>query len=179
MTPPRSRRDKKLSRGAQKKPIRKKKAPQRRRRKPYTFLDHPADVGFAARGKDLPALFAHAALAVCDYGWELGRVKPAESIQLQVRAATLEDLLFSWLSEILFLTDAEGWVFKKFDLERVEQASPEQNEMTLWEVVGVAQGEKFEEGRHHARTYVKAVTYHQLAVQKARQGWQAQVFLDV
>lgn len=179
MTPPKGRRGKRPSREKRKKPAGKKKPPQRRRRQPYAFLDHPADVGFVARGKDLPALFAHAALAVCDYGWELGRVKPAESIQLRVRAATLEDLLFSWLSEVLFLSDAEGWVFKQVVAERVRQVSPGKHEEPLWEVTGAGRGEKFEEGRHQARTYIKAVTYHQLAVKKTRQGWQAQVFLDV
>lgn len=180
MTPPKGRRGKGSSREKRKKPAGKKKPPQQRpSSKPYTFLDHPADVGFVAGGKNLPALFTHAALAVCDYGWELGRVRSAESIRLRVRAATLEDLLFSWLSEVLFLSDAEGWVFKEVVAESVRQVSPGKDGEPLWEVSGAARGEKFEEGRHHARTYIKAVTYHQLAVKKARQGWQVQVFLDV
>jgi SHS2 domain-containing protein len=179
MTPLKGHRGKGPSRAKRKRPGAKKKTRQRRRSKPYTILAHPADVGFVVRGKDLPELFANAALALCDYGWELGCVKPVESIQLRVRAATLEDLVFSWLSEVLFLSDAEGWVFKQVGAEQVRQASSGKHGELLWEVTGTARGEKFHEDRHQARTYIKAVTYHQLAVKKTRSGWQAQVFLDV
>ena len=100
-------------------PPREKKKPTSRKKlarpvAPYEFLDHPADVGFLARGKTLEELFANAALALCDYGWDLSTVRVRESVAVRVRAATLEDLLFSWLSEILFLTDAEKRVFKEF-----------------------------------------------------------------
>lgn len=152
--------------------------------KPYEFLDHPADVGFEARGKTLPELFASAAEAMCDCGWELDTVEPSETVTLRARAATLDDLLFSWLSEVLFLSDAEGWVFKSVTVNRVEEtlAAPPRaasGGRPLWKVDGQARGEQFDRNRHRARTYIKAVTYHQLSVKKVRDGWQATVYLDV
>lgn len=140
----------------------------------FEFLHHPADVGFLARGKTLPALFAAAALALCTYGWELTRVQARRGIAIRARAATLEDLLYSWLSEVLFLIDAERWVFKKFTVEAITQPSS-----GLWEVRARAHGERFSRRRHRARTYIKAVTYHQLAVRETHQGWHATVYLDV
>jgi SHS2 domain-containing protein len=161
-----------------KKTTRKKKLPTRSPAKPHQFLDHPADVGFIARGRTLPALFSSAALALCDYGWELESVRPSEAITLRVRAATLEDLLYSWLSEVLFLTDAEGWVFKSFRVDEVEQAAGREGQ-ALWEAIGQARGEHFDQKRHRARTYIKAVTYHQLSVKQTRAGCQATIYLDV
>lgn len=169
--------------------------PERGRRaarsaKPYSFLDHPADVGFEVRAKTLPEIFAGAALALCDYGWDLATIRPRRSLTLRARAATLEDLLFSWLAEILFLTDAESWLFREFRVERVAQSpapAPSRSLETrgaaaaqqLWEIVGEARGEKFSKKRHRSRTYIKAVTYHQLAVQQSAGGWRATVYLDV
>lgn len=151
--------------------------------KPFRFLEHPADVGFEVRAGSLAEIFAGAALALCDYGWDLSRVRPRRSLTLRARAATLEDLLYSWLAEILFLTDAEGWVFREFQVDRVARATapargavPSQQ---LWEVVGKARGEKFSKKRHRSRTYIKAVTYHQLAVQQSAAGCRATVYLDV
>ncbi len=139
-----------------------------------------ADIGFLARGADLKELFANAAAALCEYGWELKNVEPAEKIDVRVRAATLEDLLYSWLSEILFLTDAEQWVFCSFDVYKVEQPPAAGAEGTRpWEIIGCARGERFEAGRHRSRTYIKAVTYHQLSVRQSTDGWQATVYLDV
>lgn len=153
--------------------------------KSYEFLDHPADVGFLARGRTLAELFAAAAQAMCDFGWELDRVEPQETVEIRARAGTVEDLLYSWLSEVLFLSDAEGWVFKRFAVAQVSPPAaaapgrPRQQPPQLWEVRGQGQGERFRRGHHKARTYVKAVTYHQLSVQQRPEGWQATAYLDV
>lgn len=168
------RRGKGRSRAARAKPTTRAAPARPSVAKPYEFLEHMADVGFLARGKTLEALFASAALAMCDYGWDLDTVKAREAVEIRARAATLEDLLYSWLSEVLFLADAERWVFKKFSVEAVTQPGSE-----LWEVRATARGEHFSKRRHRARTYIKAVTYHQLAVQQTPQGWQATAYLDV
>ncbi len=150
---------------------------------PYEFLPHPADVGFLARGKTLEKVFEAAALALCDYGWELARVRARKKLDIRAHAATLEDLMFIWLSEILYETDAAHWVFKEFEVERVAQPGAGNGKKPdlglLWEIQGVARGEKFTKKRHRARTYIKAVTYHQLAVKQDRAGWSATVYLDV
>jgi SHS2 domain-containing protein len=191
-------------------------------KKPFKFLDHPADVGFVAHGKALPETFAAAAQALCDFGWELKNVRPRQQMEIRARAATLEDLLYSWLSEILFLTDAEQWVFRRFQVHEVREQSEKEKEgterlaaeaqsarrksgdesaaadssplpnsasspvahatgegLTAWEIRATAQGEKFVPARHRSRTYIKAVTYHQLSIKKAQNGYEATVFLDV
>ncbi|MGH9812244.1 MAG: archease [Candidatus Acidiferrales bacterium] len=178
------RRGKGASREARKKPA-AKPAKSRNAAKPYTFLDHPADVGFVARGHTLTELFESAAAAVLDYGWELDAVRERDQVNLRARAATLEDLLFSWLAELVYLADAEHWVFKRVHVRQLEppHASPSEGSppahKPAWEIRGAAFGERFEKGRHRARTYIKAVTYHQLAVEESPTGWQATVFLDV
>jgi SHS2 domain-containing protein len=94
----------------------------------FKFLDHPADVGFVAHGKTLPETFAAAAQALCDFGWELKNVQPRRQVEIRARAASLEDLLYSWLSEILFLTDAEQWVFRRFQVHEVREQSEKEKE---------------------------------------------------
>ena len=157
--------------------------PDTQRSKPYEYLPHPADVGFLARGKTLEKVFEAAALALCDCGWELARVRARKKLDITAHAATLEDLMFIWLSEILYETDAAHWVFKNFRVTSVAQSGAGNGKKPdlglLWEIRGVARGEKFTKKRHRARTYIKAVTYHQLAVKQTNSGWQATVFLDV
>ena len=184
------RRGKGSSREAKKKPGAKQSKPRPEasgRAKPYTFLEHPADVGFLARGHTLTELFESAAAAVLDYGWELDTVRERDQVNLRARAATLEDLLFSWLAELVYLADAEHWVFKRVHVRQlvpnVRDAPPPYEgapaQKPAWEVRGAAFGERFDKARHRARTYIKAVTYHQLAVEESPDGWQATVFLDV
>lgn len=156
----------------------------RRPAKPYEFLDHPADVGFIARGRTLPELFANAARAMLDYGWELTSIRVRRKVRLAATGSDLESLLYNWLSELLSRADAEGWAFK--DVQRVTVHRAPGTQGTRYKVEGTAMGEPFVRGHHRARTYLKAVTYHQLSVKQVtagwprhRRGWQATVYLDV
>ena len=46
-------------------------------------------------------------------------------------------------------------------------------------VRGAAYGEAFDRNRHRSGTNIKAVTFHQLKVEPTRDGFSAQVFLDL
>ncbi len=154
-----------------------KRRPQRPlvRREPYEFLDHPADVGFRAHGRTLAALFANAARAMVACGWELEPVRVRRAVPVRAEGHDRESLLYNWLSEILSLMEVENWVFREFRVAQVKLA----RRGASAEVRGVGRGERFDPARHRGRTYVKAVTYHQLAVKKLPEGWQATVYLDV
>jgi SHS2 domain-containing protein len=139
-------------------------------RAPFEILEHPADVGFLAYGRDLRELLEHAALAMCSLACALETVE--EKIEREIVAAGGDDeaLLFAWLAEILAAADAEGLVFRRAEIMQ----------LTGGRVRGVARGEAFEKARHRAGTYIKAVTYHQLRIEPAAGGGlRATVYLDV
>src|SRR5271157_5025968 len=46
-------------------------------------------------------------------------------------------------------------------------------------ICAVARGEKFDRARHQIKLLVKAITYHQLALEKTKSGWRAQVYVDI
>lgn len=150
-------------------------------------MEHPADVGFRARGATLEQCFEAAADALNEFGWQVEAVKEKEEIEVRARAGTLEDLMFSWLSEILYLNDGEQWLFRRFEIREVvekelpaePQRDAEEDSEPGWELVATARGEKFDETRHAARTCVKAITYHQLSVQQKGNVWEATVYIDV
>ncbi len=143
------------------------------RARAYEFLDHPADVGFVARGRTLKELFENAALAMLSYGWELATVRVRQRVPLSVIATDRESLLYAWLSEILSLADAHAFAFKKVTVNRITA------NRAPYEARGTLHGERFDRRRHRARTYIKAVTYHQLAVRQTPAGFTATVYLDV
>ena len=142
-------------------------------RVPYEVIEHPADVGFLANGKTLEELFAHAALAMFSLACGLQEIEERERREIASTAADVESLLFAWLAEILAVADAEELVFRRAEISYLAIREGR------GEIRGVVYGEKFDRERHHAGTYVKAVTYHQLCVEQTPDGWRAQVFLDV
>ncbi len=138
-------------------------------RVPFEVIEHPADVGFLAYGRTLEQMFAHAGLAMMSLAYDLAGVEERERRELEASGTDIESLLYAWLAEILAVADAEQLVFCRVEV----------TEMGKGRVRGVAFGEKYDKARHHAGTYVKAVTYHQLRVDQTPEGWRAQVYLDV
>jgi protein archease len=144
---------------------------------PFEILEHPADVGFLARGASLEELFQNAALALLAIACSPENVQENERRAVFARATDLEGLLYAWLAEILAIADAEQLVFRRVAVARIQP--PGAAPAVSGEVAGTAFGEKFDRARHAAGTYVKAVTWHQLRIENSAQGWTARVFLDV
>jgi SHS2 domain-containing protein len=136
---------------------------------PFRTLEHPADVGFEAFGATREEVFANAARALMNVIVDLDTIKPCAEVPLQIRGPDPEDLLVNWLSELLYLHDAEGWLFRDFEILSLQDDS----------LSAVARGEKFQWPRHQAKLLVKAITYHQLALEKTARGWRAQVYVDI
>jgi len=135
----------------------------------YSILEHTADVGFEAFGSTLEEVFENAARALLNLIAEPDSIKPGEIIRIEVQGSGLPDLLVNWLSEILYRHDAEHWLFRDFKVEVLDEHA----------VSGIACGEKFDPARHQANLMVKAITYHQLSLQRTAEGWRAQVYVDI
>jgi SHS2 domain-containing protein len=136
---------------------------------PFRILEHTADIGFEAFGGTRKEAFANAARALTQLMVDLEAIAPREKTSLRVEASDMPSLLVNWLSEILYLFDAEGWLFRDFELE----------DLTEHSLVAMARGEKFDRRRHQVKLLVKAVTYHQLDLRETAQGWRARVYVDI
>jgi len=136
---------------------------------PFRVLEHTADVGFEAFGATREEVFRNAARALMDIIVDLGAVHPRASVTVRVEGPDPAGLLVNWLSEILYLQDTEGWLFSDFEILSLDDRS----------VSALARGEKFDRGHHQLKLLVKAITYHQLALEKSGDGWRAQVYVDI
>jgi SHS2 domain-containing protein len=142
---------------------------------PYEILEHPADVGFLAYGETFRELFENAALAMCSLACAQEEIEEREQIEIVATGADVESLLYSWLTEILAVADAEQLVFRRACISELRE--PQAG--TAGAAQGIARGEKFDRGRHAAGTYIKAVTLHQFAVERTSDGFRARVYLDL
>ncbi len=136
---------------------------------PFRILEHTADVGFEAFGSTRQDVFANAARALVHLIVDLDSIEAREEVLIEVEGSDPASLLVNWLSEILYLHDASGWLFRDFEMRSLSDRS----------LCAVARGEKFDRTQHQAKLLVKAVTYHQLALEETPHGWRAQVYVDI
>lgn len=139
----------------------------------WEVLEHTADTGIVAYGRDLPELFAAAATGLSALMVDLSTVEERLSRVIEVPATIPGDyagLLVDWLSELVYLFDAEHLIFRRFEVEWVSDEG----------VRATAFGEPVDPQRHVLGTGIKAVTYHALEVAQQLDGtWRAQVIVDV
>lgn len=137
----------------------------------YQIIDHTADIGIKVEAKDLEQLFVDAAAALTDLLITQKREYiPSIDVPIEIRAPALDQLLVRWLQEMLFVFETRRLVLSKFWVDEISERH----------LLGDAKGIKFDPTRHEQKLAIKAVTYHQLKVEKTPSGlWQAQVIFDI
>jgi SHS2 domain-containing protein len=136
---------------------------------PFEYLDHPADIGFRTRAATLKALFADAAAALVNLVLDPARVRPETAYPIAAEGADREALLVNFLNEVLYLIDARRLALAAFHV----------TVFTGTRLECVALGEPRDPERHPAKLVVKAVTWHQLNVSETRDGFTADVYVDI
>ncbi len=137
--------------------------------KPYEVFEHTADVGLHAYGSTLAELFIHAA-----QGMESLMV-PLEQIRIETSREIVADghdeisLLIAWLSQLVVLFDTEYLLFREFAIETITETH----------VKGRASGEPYDAHRHELSSAIKAVTWHQAAIERTSEGYKASIIFDI
>ena len=134
----------------------------------FKILEHPADLGIEAYGKDLREAFEQAAVALMSIILDLSSIKHRQSMTVELSATDYEHLLVKWLTEVLYLYDGKGFVGNAF---HISELGPTHLKATIM-------GEQFDHEKHPTLLDVKAVTYHQLLVKENGEGL-VRVFLDI
>jgi len=139
----------------------------------FRFLEKIAiaDIAFEAYGRTLEELFESSALALFEAMVKVDTVQANQTESIQLESDKIEDLLFDWLSELVYIKDAKAMLFSSFNLKIEDKRK--------YYLQAQAQGEKIEPGKHHLKVDVKAVTYHMLEVKRENNQWTAQVILDI
>ncbi|MEM1534910.1 MAG: archease [Candidatus Pacearchaeota archaeon] len=142
----------------------------------YTFLPHTADVLFEVKAKKLDKLFVDAAKALNAAQVELKTLKAKEKKEIIVEGNNIEELLYNFLQELVFVKDVEQMLFKRFDI-KIEKKIEEKN--GKYRLVAMCYGDKIQIGKQELLADVKAVTMEEFRVWQERGSWRARVLVDV
>ncbi|MBI5896500.1 MAG: archease [Desulfobacterales bacterium] len=139
--------------------------------KKYKLFDHTADLGMEFFGKDALALFTHAGRALFEV--MVSRAgHPAQALhhyEFFLQGEDWADLMVNWLRELLFLFNGHRQLLHQL---RITSLSPT-------ELRAEVTTDDYLPARHRIEKEIKAVTYHQVAVEQNEDGWRARVVFDV
>lgn len=136
----------------------------------YEPLDHTAEAGIIAHGATLAEAFANAAEGMYDLLVDLDGIEERENRDVVLEGESQEALLIDWLLELVFLTETQGLLFRRFQVD----------ELTESRLCARAWGERFDPQRHRSHNVmVKAVTRHLLEIAREDSGYRVQVLFDI
>ena len=137
--------------------------------KPFEVIEHTADIGIVAYGADIKEVFANAALGLFNLMADLDNLKEDVMREIELSAEDVEVLLVEWLNELIYISDVEHIIFKRFEI----------NELSNTQLRAICFGEKIKPGRHKLKREIKAATYHMLRLNKEDGSYKVQIIFDI
>jgi SHS2 domain-containing protein len=133
----------------------------------YREFEHTGDTGIELSAPTRSELFRRAAIALGVLLVDVETVAANQEREITVDAETDADLMHDLLGELLNLFVVDSFIWRDASVEGEQSLA-----VTVY-------GERFDPARHDFRGEIKAVTYHQLSVEQAPDGWHARVIFDI
>ncbi|MFH0948839.1 MAG: archease [Elusimicrobiota bacterium] len=135
--------------------------------KKFEIINHTADVGIIAYGKTISELFENAAYGMFSLITNPEKIKEQIIIPISGDAHDKEELLITFLNEILYYYQTKKMLFKRFEILESSETHLDAN----------ISGEKISE--HRILHDIKAATYHNLKIEETADGYKTQIIFDV
>lgn len=134
----------------------------------YKILDKvTSDVMFEAYGKDKKELFENSAKALFSIICDIKKVQPQKSKKVSLKANSLQNLMFSWLQELIAAVDIHEMFFSKFKIKSITEKS----------LKATIYGEPLTPEK--GNTVVKSVTNYNFKLEKTPKGYKVTAVLDI
>jgi len=137
----------------------------------FEFIEHTADVGVRVYGKAIEELFRNSARALFELIVD-DKPQPQTEETLNLEAENFEELLVTWLNELLSLFFAYRFLPVEYNVA-IENKGPKKN------LKSRLKGVNFDPYQKKIKMEIKAATYHNLKVKQIDKGWMAEIIFDV
>ncbi|MEN3338786.1 MAG: protein archease [Acidobacteriota bacterium] len=138
----------------------------------HVFFDHTGDVAVSLEAETAAGLFREAARALTEILTDFAQVRAAVPHPVQLTAASLDELMIEWLSELLYRFEVQKVLVAEAEVELAESAEG-------WTLEAVVHGDSFDPLRHHIKVLVKGITYHRLNIVRDARAWKTDVVFDI
>lgn len=114
------------------------------------------DAFIEVTGQTLEEAFETAGIAVVDTIFDIKSVEKKMEKKIEIKARDLNNLLYSWLEEIIILTITDGFIGASFKV-RITKSQEYVLNATI-------NGEEIDFEKHHFKLEIKAPTYHLMEI---------------
>jgi SHS2 domain-containing protein len=137
-----------------------------------------ADRAVELWGESPDDLFATAARSLAELMADPDSLGEGVRREVMLQAESLELLLFEFLSELIFLKDRDRAIFPRAEVRVTAPGGPGVAVCT-WTLSATLHGDVVDPARTRRGLDVKAVTLHELRVERQELGWHGHFVLDL
>lgn len=139
----------------------------------FKYLENVAiaDIAFEAYGKDLNELFENCALAESDCMVNIKEIKLKIKKEINLKSEKIDNLLYDFLSELIYIKDTDGLLFSKYKISIKEGKK--------FELKAICTGDIIRRDEQELRNDVKAVTMHMFEIKKEKKRYKATIVVDI
>lgn len=133
----------------------------------YKYIDHTADLGIEVTARTKKELLENIGAAIFDTQIA-GEIETNRQVAINLRSASLPDLIIDWCRELLYYFAVKGFIPKVYDIAIKGRA-----------LTAVLKGETLNVNKHKVKLEIKNVTYHNFKLRKLRKGYKTAIIFDV
>jgi SHS2 domain-containing protein len=135
----------------------------------FQILEHTADKGIAATGRTMAEAFENAAYGMFSLFVDPSKYQPESKIEMIVEGDDREQLLWSWLSDLIYMFEVDRQLPLDFHIAEI-------SDTRLKAQLDVR---PISDDIEWLGSGVKAITFHQQKVEEIDGTWRVQAYVDV
>ncbi|MDE1763450.1 MAG: archease [Thaumarchaeota archaeon] len=116
------------------------------------------DAFIEVTGSTLEEAFATSGISVVDTIIDIKAIEQKTERKIEIKSHDLNNLLYSWLEEIIILTITEGYAASSFDV-RITKSEQ-------YVLIATVKGEDLDVEKHHFKLEIKAPTFHLMEIKQ-------------
>lgn len=138
----------------------------------FTYFDTTADIGIETTSPNLEEGLKNSALATLNLITDIEKINPKISKEITIKSEDEYALLYDWITELLILLDSENFIASKYELTITQ----ENDEYLL---NGKIEGDTYDTSIYNYKTEVKAITYHEMSIEKNENNMKIRFIVDL
>lgn len=125
----------------------------------FKYFDTTADIGIETKSNDISDAFINSALGTMNLITDIEKIQTKITKDIYIKSEDEYGLLYDWITELLILLDSENFIASQYDIN-IKQ------ENNLYILQGNISGDIYDTTVYNYKTEVKAITYHEMNIQK-------------
>ncbi len=138
----------------------------------YKYFETTADIGIEVSSKTINDAFINSALASMDLITDIEKIRPKITKKIHIVSEDEYGLLYDWITELLILLDSDDFIASQYNVNIEEKESTFIMDATIT-------GDTYNTDIYNYKTEVKAITYHNMQINKSNDNYNIKFIVDL